>query len=477
MKRPYHCVFVGLVTLLTFILIAFLLMFTDIGISPGDHLSNGNVWTARRLRLSAELAYYNYWLNPDQTGNSISPEREEVEVRVADSDELPRQHAGNHTERAQKVAEIVSGSADNRTALNTASPSQDLDEKKVQFSNIRKSSDSLPEVSMHSRRDNDITSDTNTTLTSVTQRNNSYDTAPDTTANAVNSSPTTGEPEWNSEEKVVIEETDEYYDSINDSNEEDQFEVIKNELQEVNTIQKTFLMEFEEKEEEDVLFSSLPLSQTVNDIDHKQTSPHNISPQLMERSTDPHFHMPCPKVYRPVGQIRTATWMKPLLHILSSFEGKQVTLVIANSAYRDVLLNWLISALIVSQPPLENIVVVCLDHVLYRLLQSKDIPSVVAPFSTVLNTKYRFRRYFELIMMMRLGFMRLINRLGYDSAMYDIDAIILKNPQSLYDKWSDADIIGSRGQLPRELWRRWGVTICIGAVFIRSNSNTGIICN
>jgi len=30
--------------------------------------------------------------------------------------------------------------------------------------------------------------------------------------------------------------------------------------------------------------------------------------------------------------------------------------------------------------------------------------------------------------------MRLINRLGFDCAMYDIDAVILKNPQPLYDK-------------------------------------------
>ena len=139
--------------------------------------------------------------------------------------------------------------------------------------------------------------------------------------------------------------------------------------------------------------------------------------------------------------------MKPLLRILSSFQGNQVTL--------------------------DNILVVCLDNKLYNLLQSRDIPSILAPFSSVLNTKHHFRRYFELIMMMRLGFMRIINRLGYDCAMYDIDAIILKNPQLLYDKWDSMDIVGSRGELPRELWRRWGVSICIGAVFIRSNARTG----
>ena len=69
--------------------------------------------------------------------------------------------------------------------------------------------------------------------------------------------------------------------------------------------------------------------------------------------------------------------------------------------------------------------------------------------------------------------MRIINRLGYDCAMYDIDAIILRNPQPLYDMWDGVDIVGSRRELPKELWRRWGVAICIGAVFIRSNTRTG----
>ena len=99
--------------------------------------------------------------------------------------------------------------------------------------------------------------------------------------------------------------------------------------------------------------------------------------------------MPCPSVYRSINEIVTAIWMKPLLRILSSFQGNQITLVIANDAYRDVLLNWLISAFIMSHPPIDNILVVCLDTKLYNLLQSRDIPSILAPFSSVLNTKQR----------------------------------------------------------------------------------------
>ena len=227
-----------------------------------------------------------------------------------------------------------------------------------------------------------------------------------------------------------------------------------------------------ELEEMDSQWISETISETADDSLVYEEEGY-MRPELMTRATDTDYHMPCPGVYRPTNEIATAVWMKPLLRILSSFEGRQVALVIADDAYRDVLLNWLISARIVSLPPLENIVVVCLDQKLYSLLQLKEIPSIIAPFNSVLNTKHHFRRSFELIMMMRLGFMRIINRLGYDCAMYDIDAIILRNPQPLYDMWDGVDIVGSRGELPKELWRRWGVAICIGAVFIRSNTRTG----
>jgi len=67
--------------------------------------------------------------------------------------------------------------------------------------------------------------------------------------------------------------------------------------------------------------------------------------------------------------------------ILSAFSkrSKQVTLVLANHAYQDILLNWLISATIVAKPPIENILVVALDRQLYSLLQMREVPSIYVP--------------------------------------------------------------------------------------------------
>ena len=200
---------------------------------------------------------------------------------------------------------------------------------------------------------------------------------------------------------------------------------------------------------------------------------------LTARAKDVHFSLPCPRdVYKPVSEVMQAEWVDPLLTILDKFSkrSKQVTLVVANHAYQDVLLNWLISAVVVAKPPIENILVVALDKQLYDVLLKRQVPSSYAsisvPLFSILNTKYSFSRNFETTMMIRLGFMRLINWLGFDCAMYDIDAVILKNPQPLYEK-DKSDIIGSRGKFPRPLMRKWKVTICIGAVLIRSNTRTG----
>ena len=196
---------------------------------------------------------------------------------------------------------------------------------------------------------------------------------------------------------------------------------------------------------------------------------------LTARAKDVHFSLPCPHdVYKPVSEVMQAEWVDPLLTILDKFSkrSKQVTLVVANHAYQDVLLNWLISAVVVAKPPIENILVVALDKQLYDVLLKRQVPSIFVPSYSILNMKHRFSRYFEIIMMIRLGFMRLINWLGFDCAMYDIDAVILKNPQPLYEK-DKSDIIGSRGELPKQLMRKWRVSICIGAVFIRSNKRTG----
>ncbi len=182
--------------------------------------------------------------------------------------------------------------------------------------------------------------------------------------------------------------------------------------------------------------------------------------------------LPCSRVYKPVRDVMEAQWITALIEFLSRCESKEVTVVIANTAYKEVLLNWLIAAELVAKPPIQNILVVALDSRLHDMLEDRGLDSIWVPFSSILSKSYRYKRYFEFIMMVRLGMMRIVNYFGYDCAMYDIDAIVLKSPQKLYSRYK-TDIVSSRGSLPKELMRKWHVTMCIGAVFIRSNPRTG----
>ena len=64
--------------------------------------------------------------------------------------------------------------------------------------------------------------------------------------------------------------------------------------------------------------------------------------------------------------------------------------------------------------------------------------------------------------------------LGFDVALYDTDAIILKNPELLYYKqYGDSDIIGTYGHFPQQIMQEWGLAICIGVAVFKSTTHRG----
>ena len=492
MSRFYRCAFVGLVSLLAVILLTFFLLFTDVGFSPSTwtdaDLENGNIWAAKKLRLSAELAYY--WTKDTEKWSSNGGVQEKgvdhlnLDDRgVARNDRNigTKHESDDHwTNTPLMHAEILTSreeeKGDDQLSIGNINVEQISSNKHTSDGEISSSKHGITEQDKNTAQNSSrqaLVYLSNTTPTQIEGSRDIPTSATTTTASfthtasTANSSNLVPSPEQTAaKEKEATTQMEDLLDADGDDfNEVENLYLYHDEENSVEeeriNIQLAFTNEVDKEKPVDI--GNLSQNHSVG----------YIKPELIERASNVQFHMPCPKVYKSVPELVMAPWMKPLLSVLNSFRGKQVTLVIANNAYRDVLLNWLISAKIVSQPPIDNILVVSLEGSLYRLLQSRHIPSILAPFSTVLNNKHRFRRFFELIMMMRLAFMRLINQLGYDCAMYDIDAIILKNPQPLYDKWGDKDIVGSWGELPRQLWRRWGVTICIGAVFIRSNTRTG----
>ena len=187
------------------------------------------------------------------------------------------------------------------------------------------------------------------------------------------------------------------------------------------------------------------------------------------------FSFPQPLIMKSMQQIASSQWVCRLRQYLSDFTSdKPVALVTSNSKYTDVLLNWLISATVRSNIPLKTIMVISMEEKLHKMLVSRGIPSVFVSPSMVFLREATFSEMFEQVMMLRLTVMRVINHFGFDVVMYDTDAVILKDPQPLYDELPNDDIIGSVGKIPEELVAEWGITICIGVVLVKSSVQTGV---
>ena len=186
------------------------------------------------------------------------------------------------------------------------------------------------------------------------------------------------------------------------------------------------------------------------------------------------LNMPCPGIFLPAEKLLEADWMATLQQFLSGLSSKQVNFVTANSQYEDELLNWLILVSLSINPPMENVLVLALDSELYDLLRSRRIPCIFIPTTAIMSPLSK-DEHFESVWMIRLGLLRVLNWLGFDAAMYDADALVLKNPQPLFEAHA-TDIVASMAtSWPPKFGRKWGFTLCNGVLFFRSNKRTGIV--
>lgn len=187
---------------------------------------------------------------------------------------------------------------------------------------------------------------------------------------------------------------------------------------------------------------------------------------------------------KPLEMIMQTPWATKLQNTLAKMtfqiksvdlqqSRKQVTVVFGDSKYASSLLNWLVSALVATNPPLRNIIVISLDEELQELLDKRDIKSVHVNPDTV--TCGQIKRKISQIWITRCVVYQLLNHWGYDVMAYDTDAIVLRNLQDILDTFGESDIIGSAGGYPFNLGAKWGQTLCMGVVLFKSTRKTGIL--
>lgn len=190
-------------------------------------------------------------------------------------------------------------------------------------------------------------------------------------------------------------------------------------------------------------------------------------------SISPHFHFPQPKAVKPVSDILQSDWLKELKSVLKMMNSSQVTMVTSNLVYKEVLLNWLISATISAGLSLEQILVLAMDISLHKLLQERGVPSVLIQPSTFLSDATRRMGVFNWVMMTRLSIVRLLNHWQFDVANYDTDAILLRDLQPVFEQAHESKIIGTFGKFPQNLYREWGIALCTAVLMVRSSPQTG----
>ena len=99
------------------------------------------------------------------------------------------------------------------------------------------------------------------------------------------------------------------------------------------------------------------------------------------------FSLPVPLATLPLDRILHTGWLQALkkfLHTLKPDSGP-VTIVSSDYKYREILLNWLISALVQVDRPLSNVLVLSLDSSLHALLQGKGFACIHVPLEQLLQ--------------------------------------------------------------------------------------------
>lgn len=191
------------------------------------------------------------------------------------------------------------------------------------------------------------------------------------------------------------------------------------------------------------------------------------------------FHLP-DDYSKPVKVIMREKWVCDLRKFLGRMESntsrRMVSIIASDSNFTAPLLNWLIKALVRTDKPIRDLLVISMDAPLHSLLISRGIASLYVPPDSVMYTSNFPPQYHQhnSFYQTRLIVMRIINHWGFDVANYDTDALILRNPRSLYSRYPTVDIFGGFAiSYPLHLHQIWGVTLCCGSWLVRSSAATG----
>ena len=187
--------------------------------------------------------------------------------------------------------------------------------------------------------------------------------------------------------------------------------------------------------------------------------------------------MPFPEYIKSREELQKSECVSELYNFLLSLDksvSPHVNMVFGDSQHTNLVLNWIIAALLRLQPPLHNVMVISLDRLLCDTLVAMKLPltCIVVSVECIFAWSNQHDNWGKR-MKVRQPVLRLINYWGYDVAAYDSDAVLLRNPQPLYDERPHVSVLASSGTYPDDLFRKWGFTLCAGTLILRASPSIG----
>ena len=179
-------------------------------------------------------------------------------------------------------------------------------------------------------------------------------------------------------------------------------------------------------------------------------------------------------------ELEKVEWLATLhnyLLTLNKSVSPHLNMVNGDYNHRYLMENWIVAAMMILNPPLRNVLVLSLDKELCDYIAtgihtcSLDVTCIVVSVNSIFSSEAG--EYWETGTMTRPVTLSLINYWGYDVATYDSDAVILKNPQELYEDHPNTHLISSASKWPYYLGKHWGFTLCTGAMLLRASPAMG----
>jgi hypothetical protein len=192
---------------------------------------------------------------------------------------------------------------------------------------------------------------------------------------------------------------------------------------------------------------------------------------IAKNFTFPHFK----SILRDNTVMAETPWINELAKIMSNINEKTIFAITVNQGYKDTLLNWLISAVFKGGLSLDKILVISLDQSIQEFLQGHGITCIYIPVKSLFSSliSHYWIEEYGLVMFTRISVVRLLNHWGYSVVIIDTDALVLHDPQPLFDEYPSSSIVASSGTQPRTLFGIWNTTACNGLILLRSNPEIG----